>query len=459
MISFTNLSGALEIGSNCYLLEMDGVRIALDAGMHPKREGNAAMPDYGRMGEAPDAMFVTHAHLDHIGTLPVFQSLFPSAQVFMTRGTAVLGGVMLHNSVNVMTSKRASEGIAEYPLFSHKELERACQAWTERPYNECFRVGGGDGVRAVLYDAGHILGSCGVYLESPSGRSLFYTGDVQFDDQSLIPGADFPADGVDILVMECTHGSAERAAGYTRRGGLERFARAIDETLRGGGAVLVPVFALGKSQEILYNIQKFKEKGLIPDAPVYFGGLGSKVAAVYDKLSEVTPRLHPGCRLKDTVEVVPLPRREPVRVSPGSIYLVSSGMMNEKTLSNQLAGQVLPRGKDAILFVGYCDEDSPAGCLKASEPGANVRLQERDGQLLPRRCRVESFDFSGHASRGALVHYAELLKPAEIVLVHGDPEAIEEMRRILKEIVPDARIIVPQPNVAYTLDGGAEREK
>lgn len=455
MISFTNLSGATEIGSNCYLLDLDGVRVVLDSGMHPKKEGLAATPEFGLIDGDPDALFVTHSHLDHIGTVPLFQEKFPRTQVFMTLGTTVIGEAMLHNSVNVMTSKRTSEGISEYPFFTHKELERAAQSWIDRPYNEAFRIGPDGQVLATLYDAGHILGSCGVYLESASGHSVFYTGDVQFEDQSVIPGADFPADGVDTLIMECTRGAAERAEHYTRSGELKRFARAIAETIEGGGAVLIPVFALGKSQEMLYNIQRFKDEGLIPDVPVYFGGLSSKVTTLYDKLSDVTPRMKPGYKLKDTVDFVPLPRqgKSPLRVSAGNIYLVSSGMMSEKTISNQLAEQVLPHEKDSILFVGYCDVDSPAGWLKATPQGDTVQLQSSGAQKVTRRCRIESFDFSGHAHRESLVEYVKLLKPRQIVLVHGDPDAIEWMRSTLQAELPDARFIVPEPGVACPLEG------
>ncbi|MBT9449951.1 MBL fold metallo-hydrolase [Akkermansia glycaniphila] len=454
MIKFTNLTGAEEIGSNSYLLEIDGTRVVLDAGMHPKREGHAAKPQYSLIGEkAPDAIFVTHSHLDHIGTLPVLQELYPSSPVYMTNGTAVLAEAMLHNSVNVMTSKRTSEGIVEYPFFTHGDLDRIVDGWTERSYNEAFRIGKHGEVMSVLYDAGHILGSCGVYLESPSGHSVLYTGDIQLEDQSMIPGADLPADGVDTLIIECTRGSAERAVHYTREKELERLASAISETLAANGAVLIPVFALGKSQELLYNIQKFKEEGKIPDVPVYFGGLGSKVTGIYDKLSDVTPRMNPGYRLKEVVETLPLPRqgKAPLRVSPGNIYLVSSGMMNEKTPSNSLAEQVLPKSNNAILFVGYCDPDSPAGALKATPPGELVKLREKGGQAVPRNCRVESFDFSGHAPREALVEYIHLLHPKRVVLVHGDPEAIEWMRDEVQRILPGMEIVIPEPGATYDL--------
>lgn len=454
MITFTNLTGVDEIGANSYLLELEGSRIVLDAGMHPKKDGNEAKPDYGIIGAAaPDCIFITHSHLDHIGTLPVFQDEYPTAEVIMTEGTAKVGDAMLHNSVNVMTSKRLAEGIFEYPFYTHGELERAAHSWITRPYGESFRTGYNGNVLATLYDAGHILGSCGVLLESSTGTTVFYTGDVQFENQTLIGGADFPQSGVDILIMECTHGVTERDADYTREKELRRFATAIREVLEGGGAVLIPVFALGKSQELLCELGRFKEKKLIPDVPIYFGGLSSKITLVYDRLSDTTPRLKPGYRLKDNVETHGLPKqgKGPLIVSPGNIYLVSSGMMSEHTVSYNMASQVLPHPKDAILFVGYSDPESPAGRIKATPHGQIVKPNGK-GQGYPVLCRTECFDFSGHATRGALINYACQLAPQTVVLVHGDADALASMHAELTEKLPQSRIIIPTPGKAIRLD-------
>lgn len=457
MISFTNLSGAAEIGANCYLLEMDGVCVTLDAGVHPKKEGNDSKPRLELLAEhAPEAIFVSHAHLDHIGALPVVQEQFPRAEVIMTQGTAAVGAAMLHNSVNVMTSKRMFDGIIEYPFFTHGELERAVSQWNARPYEEPFRVG--EHLLATLYDAGHILGSCGVLLESAQGETVFYTGDVQFEDQSIISGAAFPQEGVDVLIMECTHGATERAADYTRKREMKRFARAIRETLEGGGAVLIPVFALGKSQELLYELGRFRDEGEIPNVPIYFGGLSSKITAIYDRLADDTPRRLPGMRLQDSVEIAAIPRTTDAYfpVSPGNIYLVSSGMMSPHTLSNRLAAQVLTHPKDALLIVGYSDPDSPAGRIRNTAPGELVRLGEQadQGQAYPLLCRVECFDFSGHAPRTALLDYAARLAPRHIVLVHGDEAALEEMRDMLRRRLPEpdkVKITLPEPGKPYRL--------
>ena len=455
MISFTNLSRYTDIGSNCYLLDIDGVRVVLDSGMHPKKDGADATPEFNLIGAAdPDTIFVTHSHLDHIGTLPVLQDKYPSAEVNMTAATSEVGLAMLHNSVHVMTAKRTQEGIIEYPFYTHMELDHVARCWMPRPYATPFRIGRNGRVLATLHDAGHILGSCGVELESESGTTVLYTGDVQFDNQTLIPGADFPTSGVDILIMESTHGCTQRSAEYTRAKEMRRFADTIREVLENDGAVLIPVFALGKSQCLLTEIGRFKDQGLIPDVPVYFGGLSSKITGVYDKLADSTPRLDPGFRIKEHVETHGLPRqgKSPLVASPGNIYLVSSGMMSEHTPSHILAEQIITHPNDAILFVGYSDPESPAGKIKATDHGQNVCLREKGGQAYPLKCRVECFDFSGHATRDALIDYARTLNPKKILLVHGDEAALDSLAGTLRQLMPDTDILVPEPGKPIRLD-------
>ena len=148
---------------------------------------------------------------------------------------------------------------------------------------------------------------------------------------------------------------------------------------------------------------------------------------------------------------MPKQGKGPLVVSPGNIYLVSSGMMSEHTVSYNMASQVLPHPKDAILFVGYSDPDSPAGRIKATNHGDIVKPNGK-GQGYPLKCRIECFDFSGHATRAALINYACTLSPKTVVLVHGDPEATASMQAELSRKLPNTHIIIPPPGKTIRLD-------
>jgi len=163
-VKFTNLTRAEEIGANCYLLEAAGSRILLDAGMHPRATGSQATPDFSVLGgNGFDAMVLTHAHQDHVGCLPLAMRQAPGAPVFMTEATAAIADVMLHNSVNVMMKQREELGLSDYPLFSHREVERLAEEWRLVGLGARFDLAGersdAGAVTCELFDAGHILGS------------------------------------------------------------------------------------------------------------------------------------------------------------------------------------------------------------------------------------------------------------------------------------------------------------
>src|SRR4051794_17432406 len=187
-ILLTNLTRNIEIGANCYALELAGRRILLDSGMHPRSAGGEATPQLDLVPpDTADAIFLTHAHQDHLGCLPLAMRRHPRAPVFMTEATARLGDAMLHNSVNVMT-RQGEEGHPKNVLFTHREVESGTKRWRAMPLQQRFDLSAERlladepaDVACQLYDAGHILGSCGVLFEA-AGRRILYTGDVNFED-------------------------------------------------------------------------------------------------------------------------------------------------------------------------------------------------------------------------------------------------------------------------------------
>ena len=261
---FKSLCRHAGIGANSYLLKTKLAQVVLDAGMHPKHEGSEAVPHYEFIdGRCADSIIITHSHLDHVGTLPVFLQGQPQAKVFMTPETAELASAMLHNSVNVMQSKRVEHGIAEYPLFEHRELDEIEDAFETRNIERPFDLDPAGSIRGTFHDAGHILGSVGVTIEA-EGKKLFYTGDVNFEHSTLQKGALFPEETVDALIVETTRGEQARDPNYDRTNEENKFADAIKAVIERKGSVLIPVFAMGKTQEVLGMIHRFKSEGLIP---------------------------------------------------------------------------------------------------------------------------------------------------------------------------------------------------
>ena len=186
----TNLNPADEIGASAWLVDVDGHRLLMDAGTHPKLEGRASQPRYELVtGQEVDAVAISHCHHDHVGSLPVALRQFPRAHVLMTELSYFLVERVLHNSVNVMLRQREELGIAEYPLYSHVEVDELAASFQGFRYNREVDWAAFHKTRAgfasptlEFFDAGHALGSAGIMVRGKK-ESLFYTGDVSFRDR------------------------------------------------------------------------------------------------------------------------------------------------------------------------------------------------------------------------------------------------------------------------------------
>ena len=449
---FTNLTRAAEIGANSYLLHAGGKSLLLDCGMHPRFEGEDATPLLNQLPEQLDAAIVTHSHLDHAGSLPVLRRRHPATRVFLSPATARMNDVLLHNSVNVMNRRYEAGGASPMPLFSHREADLASKLWQEVFVGQVWSA---EGERLPSHEeadlsyefchAGHILGSVGVLIREGSRRVL-YTGDINFEDQTVTRAAQLPEGPLDALIVETTRGDFERPADFSRAEEEARFARQLREVIREGGSVLVPVFALGKTQEVLGMLLRFFEQGLVPaDTPLFIGGLSTRMTEIHDsfagtgefhrKHSDLLGRLEP--------ERIMGSEAETITIRPGCIYALSSGMMTEGTLSHVFARKMMPNERHAIFFVGYADPASPAGHIKAAQHGDAVELG--NGAPVELRCRIEKYDFSAHAHRDSIRDYVRRVAPKKVLLVHGDRPALEWFERNLRADLPASEILIPAP--------------
>lgn len=226
---------------------------------------------------------------------------------------------------------------------------------------------------------------------------------------------------------------------------------AIENAFTRGGCVLVPVFALGKTQEVLAMLYKMRREKIL-DFPIYIGGLSSKISDIYDRRAQMGRRQLPRLQLLEELRPFVL-NSESIHdagARPGRVYALSSGMMTPKTLSNIFAQRIVEQPRHSIFFVGYADPDSPAGILRNAQPNDQVTIDpDRAPQTV--RCQIEQFQFSAHASRESLIAFAARLAPKKILLIHGDPPAVQWMQTRLKVDLPNSEIIVPTPGVEIEL--------
>jgi Cft2 family RNA processing exonuclease len=441
------------IGANSMFIQLGDLNILVDSGLHPKKVGRRATPDHAPLrGINLDLIIITHCHLDHIGSLPVTMREHPNAPVIMTTSSRMLVERMLHNSASVMLRQREEEHIPDYPLFTHEEIDRISRRLTGVPFGQVKRFRGArDEVEIVLHPAGHVAGAAAVEIRHKH-RGIFFTGDVLFENQRTLPGAKFPAGHFDTLVIETTRGLTERQPDKTRGAEMARLVESINDTIRRGGSFLIPVFALGRMQEVLSIIHDARKFRRLVDCPIYGSGLGMDLVDYFDEISRKTKHIQFNRGIVKELKMRPLPRTLKPGVDPkqNALYIISSGMLVERTPSYTLASGLLGNAGNTIGFVGYCDPDTPGGRLLASKPG-DTFLFETAHVKVKIKARVERFELSGHADREELLQFAVQTGARSIVLTHGDPLARAWFAQQLAVLLPSAKVIDPVPLQQYQI--------
>ncbi|HEY0549096.1 MAG TPA: MBL fold metallo-hydrolase [Verrucomicrobiae bacterium] len=451
-----NLNPDTDIGASAWFVDLEGHRLLMDAGVHPKLEGHESLPLYSAIEkENLDAIALSHCHHDHVGSLPVALRHFPKAHVFMTDLSYFIVERVLHNSVNVMSRQREELGIREYPLYTHDEVDDIepifqafkCNREIEWAAFEKSRAG----IRSPtleFYDAGHALGAAGIMVRGEK-QTLFYTGDVCFHDQTILKAARFEDIKADVLIMETTRGAREPKPGFTRAAEIDRLALAIANALERGGSVLIPVFALGRTQEILAALALLMKAGKLRRQQIYIGGLGRVFTEIYDLEAHRTNRNLTNLRLNEALELVVLDKNtiENMKLNSRRIFVVTAGMMTEKTPAHELAVRMMGDERHAIFFVGYADPGSPGGRLKAAKHGETFVFSASAGEVT-RNCEVGDFDLSAHANREELIDFVGEVSPHTILLGHGDAPARAWFEQEIRARWPKMKIHQPQPGKA-----------
>ena len=423
------LGGASGVGASCLAIQLADQWIVVDSGVRVDRKSDP-LPDLALLeGKDVRAIFVTHAHADHIGALPLVHQAFPTVPIFASRATGLLMEVMLSDALKIM-NKRAMEEM-ELPLYPEALVAGMLNRVRPLPIGESLTFAELPGITVYTSRAGHIAGALSLGFSTPDG-SIVVSGDISITPQRTVQGAlPPPLTQPDLLVLESTYGTRLHP---NRQAEEQRLAQAVAEGIARGGHTLIPCFALGRGQEILLLLQAAQDKGQIPEFRIYVDGLVRRVCSTYLLLPEaLSPVLQRQIRkgyspfTGSSVTFVRDEReRERLLAGPPACIISSSGMLTGGP-SAWYAARLAPREEASILITGYQDEESPGRrLLDLAEQKRNTL--DMGGQTVQVLCHVAKYNLSAHADGSELAAYATALQPKRVALVHGDEEARAAMR-------------------------------
>ena len=432
-IQFHGAAGG-EVTGSCHLVEIAGRRVLLDCGMiQGSREAEARnLAPFDFDAAAIDALVLSHAHIDHIGRVPLLVKRGFRGSIWAQQATCDLLPVMLLDAASLaeQSAERANRDRADgepevEPLYTREDVEAARKRLRPLPYHELHEILPGVGVR--LHDAGHILGSSIVELreEGAAPRTLVFSGDIGMKGSPILRDPE-PPPRADLLLMESTYGDRnhkERLATVAELGRI--FAEAHDD----GGNVVIPAFAVGRSQELLYWFAAHYADWNLAHWRVFLDSpMAAKVMAVYDRHEELfdaeaakvwrgrirpfaLPNLHVAESVDDSKAIN--------RLRGGAIIVAGSGMANGGRVRHHLANNLAQRGAH-VIFVGYQARGTLGRLLV--DGVKRVRLF---GEEIEVRARIHTVGgLSAHADqRGLLDWYGSGASRPPVVLVHGENPA------------------------------------
>lgn len=374
-----------EVGRSAFLLHTDK-KIMLDYGI--KIFDQTGMPKFPEEGSKPDFVVLSHAHLDHSGCIP---ALYRDSRVrwYGTPPTRDICELLWQDSMKIM-----GDGLP----YRMQHFKKALKYWTPLATKQTIQPGE---TKITLHDAGHISGASMVDLEY-GGKRILYTGDFKCEDTFMHKKAEFIED-VDVLVTETTYANREHP---NRKKTEQTIMEHIHETIDNGGNVLLPSFAVGRTQELISLIRNYDA-----EVPVYVDGMGREITRIYMKYRDY---IRDAKKFRNAVKAVNLvsgiPDKKAATRDP-SVIISSAGMMNGGPILNYLFHA---NSRSKIIFTGYCVEDTNGWSLQ------NKGFIVKDRQELYVDLPWEYLDLSAHAGRADLLNFIKHANPEKIVLVHGD---------------------------------------
>jgi len=454
------LGAARQVTGSMYYLQTEAGKFLVDCGFyqgpdHPRQQNRR---DFGFDVRELDWVLLTHAHLDHCGLLPRLAAMGFQGEVICTSGTADLSELILLDSAHLQQEdaefdmkkwrRHGRPGPPPLPLYTVEDVHNCLRAFREAPYDQVEELAPGLAVR--FRDAGHILGAASVEIwikEDGAERSVVFSGDVGSSGRPILRDPHLP-EPADIVVTESTYGD-RRHESYEQT--VVRFTEIVSATLADGGQVIIPAFAVGRTQAVLYELAELIRSGQIPAIPVF---IDSPMAIEATSIL----RRHPECFDEEMNQLIQagqspfqLPQLEICRSRDASIaindfrdpciIISASGMCTGGRIRHHLRHH-LERPQDMLLFVGY----QAAGTLGRAIVDGARRVRVFPHEYHDVRCRVEQIDgFSAHADSAELMDWVTAVgaEAEAIFCTHGEERAATTLAQQLRERLT-ASVYVPE---------------
>jgi putative mRNA 3-end processing factor len=378
------LGGAREVGRSAVLVND---RLLVDCGM---AAGNP--PQFPVGSHDPEAVVVSHGHLDHVGSIPTVLSGDRRPPIHWTPPTRELARTLARDTLKL-------HGGSYRCPFTEEEVRRLTQVSETHGYRETFEAAGHE---VTFYDAGHIPGSAHVLIDDGDTR-LLYTGDFHTDDQRLVAGTT-ARPSADVVICESTYSDVDHE---DRRAVEERFVESVRTTLWEGGTVVVPAFAIGRTQELLLVCAAY-------DIPCYVDGMGKRVTEMLGRHPEFVRDADALGRAKSHARFVDGGDGQRTRIADqNTVVVTTSGMLSGGPAMTYIPA-VRSNPVNKITMTGYQVEGTPGRDL------LETGRAEIDGRVMPVSARVEQYDFSAHADREGIVSFLDDYASTPVLVNHGD---------------------------------------
>lgn len=446
-MKITLLGAADEVTGSAYLVETDRARVLVDFGLFQggaRAEARNTLPTVLRPGNL-DAVLVTHAHLDHTGRLPLLARAGYRGPVYATGITRELAGLILRDSAKVqahdlerLNRKRARAGRPPLePLYGVADVEQVLGLFQEVFLDRPFEAAAG--ITARYAGAGHMLGSASIELrvrENGSRRTVVFSGDLGPAGLAIVPDAE-PLEQADLVFMESTYGDRNNKPAPET---LAEFRGIIEDAVKHKARILVPAFAVGRTQQILYHLDELFCAGALPPFPVYLDSpMAIEATEIYlrhpDLFDDAARDLQRACaiaRTHDYLRPTPTPQDSmQLNDAPGPcLIMAGAGMCNAGRILHHLR-HGLWRQDTVVMIVGYQAEGTLGRQLV--DGAKTVRIF---GETVAVKARVHTLNgFSAHAGQSALLDWFGHLAPAKprLVLTHGEARARQPLAALLQE--------------------------